>query len=75
MRRPDALDYALVSAVTLLAYLQLPWRPEIRERLRSVAGSIASIEIGFGPGATIVILGIFGAIFLVFMTEALPKRK
>ena len=34
VRERDVVDYGLVSAVTLLVYLQLPFRPEIRETLR-----------------------------------------
>ncbi|WP_313694533.1 hypothetical protein [Halorarum halobium] len=34
VRERDVVDYGLISAVTLLVYLRVPFRPAIRETLR-----------------------------------------
>ena len=79
LRDRDAVDYLAIGVVTLLAYLQLPWRPEIRQWLRSVAATaVALVEFllrfVFGqPLWVYVILGLLlGVAILVALVE-LPK--
>lgn len=68
MRELGAFDYALVGAVSVLAYLQLPWRPAIRGHLRGlvaavlrVVGALTSLPtwayvlVGLGVGVVLVV--------------------
>ncbi|QLG27627.1 hypothetical protein HUG10_08705 [Halorarum halophilum] len=61
-RERDVVDYAVVSAVTLLLYLQLPFRPEIRETLRWTATEL-QLRIEESPEAVVAAFIIFVALF------------
>ena len=61
MRQRDAVDYALLSAVTLLVYLQLPFRPAIRRVLRGAAGTAVRYAEG-SPTAVASISLVVGAV-------------
>lgn len=80
MRNPDTLDYALICAVTVLAYLELPWRPQIRAALRGAVGGV----VGAVDGVTVFLLGVavdfyvvvallLGVAFLVAIVELAPR--
>ncbi|SDN03198.1 hypothetical protein SAMN04487949_3234 [Halogranum gelatinilyticum] len=72
MRPLDTFDYLLVCGMSVLAYLQLPWRPQIRESLRSGVALVSSFE----PSAEVVIvtLALLGALVLFLLVEVLPGR-
>lgn len=74
----EAFDYAVVAALSLLFYLELPWRPAIRRTLRGtvagVVGAVAAVVDGLtsttlqlGPNyiALVVLLGTFVAIAII----------
>lgn len=76
LRDRDALDYLVVGVVTVLVYLELPWRPAIRGWLRDVAATLVAItEFVFGqPVWVYVIAGLLlGVVILVALVE-LPNR-
>lgn len=62
VRERDVVDYAMVGAVTLLLYLQLPFRPEIRETLRWGATELQR-WIEESPEAVVAAFIIFVALF------------
>ncbi|QLG61565.1 hypothetical protein [Halorarum salinum] len=68
VRERDAVDYALVGAVTLLLYLRLPFRPAIRDRLRWIVDSVAT-WIEESPEAVVatfvVVVALVGAAFVL----------
>lgn len=71
LRDPDAFDYAVVGALALLFYLQLPWRPAIRRSLRGAVATIAlsfetatSVSLTLGSDYAIVLLILFVAVAL-----------
>ena len=72
MRPLDTFDYLIVCGMSVLAYLQLPWRPQIREGLRSGVALVSSFE----PSAEVVIvtLALLGALVLFLLVEVLPGR-
>lgn len=66
-RERDAVDYALLGAVTLLAYLHLPFRPAIRESLRGVAGTaVRHVERSptLAAGVAVVVVAAVGGAFV-----------
>ncbi|WP_435124720.1 hypothetical protein [Halobaculum sp. D14] len=67
VRERDVVDYLLVSAVTALAYLHLPFRPAIREWLRSTAAAVVAY-IDNSPevvvAAAVVVVAVCGAAFV-----------
>lgn len=82
LRDPDALDYALIGAVTVLAYLQTPWRPEVRAALRDLAASVvAAVDglVGFLTGVEtnlyVVLALLLGVAFLVAIVELAPRLE
>lgn len=81
LRDRDAVDYLGIGVVTLLAYLHLPWRPEIRQWLRSVAAAVVSLvhllqQFVFGQALWVYVIAglLLGVAILVAMVE-LPKAK
>lgn len=77
MRSPDTLDYAFVVVLTLLAYVHLPWRPEIRRTLRSGVSSAISIGGAIfppSPESIVVVVVAIGVVLLVVLFEVLPRR-
>lgn len=73
MRAPDTLDYLLICGKSLLGYLQLPWRPEIRQTLRRAASVLASVNPS--PESIIVTLALVGGVVLFLLVEVLPGRQ
>lgn len=76
LRDRDAIDYLVVGVVTVLVYLELPWRPAIRRWLRDVAATLVAVPVFvFGqPVWVYVIAGLLlGLVILVALVE-LPKR-
>ncbi|MFB6154543.1 MAG: hypothetical protein ABEJ22_01525 [Haloferacaceae archaeon] len=82
LRQPDLLDYLLVGTVTVLAYLELPFRPAIRRWLRSIPARLAALweqlnqadptkKAGFAVLAAVVV----GFTFVVFVSEVLPSHR
>lgn len=70
MRDPDSLDYLFAIAITVLAYLELPWRPELRTRLRTFvrqAATTANAELLVAVTVVSVI------VFVVFVAKILPR--
>jgi hypothetical protein len=74
MRAPDTLDYVLIAAITVLAYLHLPWRPQIRDALRGGVSAVASL---FSPTPESLVVGLVavGVVLLVLLVEVLPGRN
>lgn len=73
MRELDAFDYALVAAVALLGYLQLPWRPAIRRHLRALVAALLWFLGGILslPTWAYVLVGLFvGVVLLVAIVES-----
>ena len=75
MREPDALDYALIAAVTLLAYLHLPWRPAIRWTLRGWVDWLTSPQLGPGIEPYLLVLALLGILFLVALIAGTPGGR
>lgn len=75
MREPDALDYALICAVALLAYLHLPWRPAIRRTLRGWVDWLTSARLGLGIEPYVLVLALLGSLFLVVLIEGVPGGR
>lgn len=74
MRTLDTLDYAFVVAITVLAYLNLPWRPEIRRGLREGVSTAASL-LSPTPESLVVSVAVVGVALLVLLVEVLPGRN
>jgi hypothetical protein len=79
MRQPDALDYLLIGAVTVLAYLELPFRPEIRQWLRSLPARLMALLAQFDQadptkkaGAGVLVALLVGLTFVIFVSKVLP---
>lgn len=68
VRERDVIDYGVVSAVSLLLYLHLPFRPAIRDRLRWVADAVTG-WIEESPEAVaavvVVVVALGGAAFVL----------
>ena len=62
VRERDVVDYAIISAVSLLAYLQLPFRPEIRETLRWWADWLV-VLVEESPEVVVAAFVVFVALF------------
>lgn len=73
MRTPDTLDYLLICAMSVLAYFQLPWRPQIRRALRSIASVLTSLEPSHE--AIIITLAAVGGVSLFLLVGVLPARQ
>lgn len=73
MRTPDTLDYLLICGMSVLAYLHLPWRPEIRRSLRAGVSAVMSL---FPPSPEALVVGVvvLGIVLLVLLIEVLPGR-
>jgi hypothetical protein len=74
MRDPDALDYALICSVTVLAYLQLPWRPEIRAALRRTAHATVLGLWAVDPEVYIVMAALVCATGLLVAIEVVSRQ-
>ena len=74
MRTLDTLDYAFVAAITVLAYLNLPWRADIRRGLREGVSTVASL-LSPTPESLVVSVAVVGVALLVLLVEVLPGRN
>lgn len=80
LRDRDVVDYAFVGVVTLLAYLELPWRPEIRQWLRSVVATVVvvlefAVGVVFGqPIWVYVLVGLLLGVGILVALVELPNR-
>lgn len=80
-RDRDAIDYLFIGVVTVLAYSQLPWRPEIRRSLRAVADGVVSLWATLVAVATgqplwvYVLAGLFLGIAILVALVELPKAS
>jgi len=73
VRDLDGFDYAVVAAVAALAYLQLPWRPAIRARLRWAAAAVESALVAVTtaePWVYVLVGLLLGVIALVAIVES-----
>lgn len=73
VRDLDGFDYAVVAAIAALAYLQLPWRPTIRARLRTVAdhlGGAAAAVTNAEPWVYALVGLVLGAVAVVAIVES-----
>ncbi|GAB6880256.1 hypothetical protein JCM17823_25300 [Halorubrum gandharaense] len=80
MRQPDALDYALITAVTVLAYVQWPSRHALHERLLTHATWLPAFLDGvlfeLSASATryyLIAVVVLGGTFLLVIVEVLPR--
>ena len=80
MRQPDALDYALIGAVTVLAYLQWPGRHALHERLLTHAVWLLALldDMLFELSASatryyLIAVVVLGGTFLLVIVEVLPR--
>ena len=78
-RDRDAIDYALVSAVALLLYLEAPFRPAIRESLRRLVALVAAVPGFLGAGSVPVEVTLVGtaalALGVLLLLVYLPRRQ
>lgn len=70
MRDPDLLDYGFIVAITVLAYLEFPWRPELRAFLRHGVEQVTAVG---GVYVYVLALVVVGAVFVVFVAKMLPR--
>lgn len=80
MRQPDALDYALITAVTALTYVHWPGRHALHERLLGhFAFAIALADgmiVELSESATryyLIAVVVLGVAFFLILTEVLPR--
>jgi hypothetical protein len=74
MRELDAFDYAVVFVLTLLAYLELPWRPSIRAQLRWLAGVAWTGAAGREVELAVVGFVLIAVAFLAVLVRGAPER-
>jgi hypothetical protein len=73
MRELDAFDYAVVFALTLLAYLELPWRPSVRGLLRWLAGMAWTATAGREVELAVAGFVLVGVAFLAMLVRGGPE--